>query len=289
MIWPDAALAAKRISGLYRENIAQMAEDDIVIASCGGAGQSLIGNILFELGLNYVDAYTELLQPDGSAIAVGDHAGYRRHLASLHDKDTEKGDKQGLRLRPRFIKDHHPPVVFGDCKFGGVWMLVRDPRDALYSLYEWRRSFAEEEWDRVPATFGGYLRGPGDFTSNPVDDWVAFYNAWEERARDCDSSVIIRFEDLKADPFPVLRDALRPLGLDVSAAALHRAIAAITFEKMRAHEETVTGSATGGQARMIRSGRTDGWQDWMTPELSRCFSGAEFREVARKFGYRLAG
>ena len=40
---------------------------------------------------------------------------------------------------------------------------------------------------------------------------------------------------------------------------------------------------------MIRAGKTDGWKDWMTPELADCFSGAELREVARQYGYDLSG
>ncbi|RAS65906.1 hypothetical protein C8D87_104457 [Lentzea atacamensis] len=54
---------------------------------------------------------------------------YRTHFASSHDKDTG-GEARPARLWPRLVKTHHVPVVFSEAAFGGVWLLVRDPRDA---------------------------------------------------------------------------------------------------------------------------------------------------------------
>lgn len=278
-VLPDPRLAAQRLDDLYRRNLDKIGERDVLVASCGGAGQSLLGNILYELGLNYADAYTEVLHGTGEAVGARRGEAYRRHLASLHDKDNGGGARP-VRLWPRFVKTHHPPVIFGDAGVLGVWLLVRDPRDALYSLYEWRHSFAEMEWDRVPDTFEAWLRGPGDFTGGPVEDWSAFHRAWQEHPR----TTVIRFEDLKTDPEATLCRMLRPLDLDVSDAELRAAVEASTFERMRAHEDAVADTS----ARMIRSGRVNGWRSWMTPELAELFSGEELRTVAGRYGYDLS-
>jgi hypothetical protein len=287
---PQAELAFGRLSDLHRRNILRLGRDDIVVASNGGSGQSLIGNILFELGLNYVDTYTEVLLDDGRGVGVEAHAGYRRHLASLHDKDAGDGGRPDTAVWPRFTKTHHPPVVFEHAPIGGVWILVRDPRDALYAAYQWRVSFAEEPWDLVPDTLAEWLRGPGDYTRTPVDDWPAFYRSWSERARQCEHSHVLRFEDLKTRPVEVVSDALRALGLTVPDAEIQRAVDASSFSRMREHEDRVaTMQPQGkGQGRIVRAGKTDGWKDWMTPELADCFSGAELHEVARRYGYDLS-
>lgn len=286
---PDPQRADQRLSDLYRRNIECLGPGDIIVASCGGAGQSLIGNILFEAGLNYVDAYTEELREDGTAVGKEYHASYRQRLASLHDKDVGTGTRPGPAPWPRFVKTHLPPHVFAERPIGGVWLLLRDPRDALYSLYRWRRDFAEEDWDRVPGTFEQYLRERGDFTASPVDDWPAFYVAWRERARECEHTATVRFEDLKARPLEAVAQLLRPLPVDVPAERLRHAVEASTFERMRAHEDRVAADAPAATgARMIRSGKVSGWREWMTPELERFFAGEELRSIARQFGYELA-
>ncbi|MGI5224662.1 sulfotransferase domain-containing protein [Actinoallomurus sp. CA-142502] len=286
---PDPGLALGRVSDLYRRNAAGLTEGDIVVASHGGSGQSLIGNILYELGLNYVDAYTEVLHEDGRAVAADAHTGYRSHLASQHDKDEGRDDGRPIRPWPRFVKTHHPPVVFGDAAFGGVWILVRDPRDAIYASYQWRAGFAEEEWDRVPDTFQGWLHGRGDFSDSPANDWPAFYEAWTERARTCGHVDVLRFEDLKRRPTEVVVGALDRLGVKVTPDEVARAVDASSFAKMREHEDRMDPSGSDGAARprVMRAGKTQGWKDWMTPELADFFAGAELREVARRYGYDL--
>lgn len=285
---PDAERADARVSDLYRHNLTQLGKDDIVIATHGGSGQSLIGNILAELGLNYVDAYTEELHADGRTTAVDRHASYRSHLASQHDKDA---GAEPVRLWPRFVKTHHPPSVFAGATIGGVWRLVRDPRDTLYAAYQWRAGFAEEEWDKVPGTLLEWLRSPGDFSRGQTDDWVGFYTAWADRARACEHDELLRFEDLKTRPVPVVTAALTRVGAEVTEAEVTRAVDASSFAKMRAHEDQGArdGGRDDGAPRVIREGRTDGWKGWMTPELATFFTGEELRALARTYGYDLPG
>ena len=287
---PDADLALARLSDLYRRNLTLMGKDDVIVANVGGSGQSLIGNILFEAGLNYVDGYTEALREDGHAVPADEHASYRSHFASLYDKDTA-GDGRLRSLWPRFVKTHHPPVVFDDTTIGGVWLLVRDPRDTIYAGYRWRASFGEEAWDRVPDTFEEFLAGPGDFSSDPVADWCAFHTAWLDRSAQTEHAEVLRFEDLKTRPVEVVTAALHRLDVDIDPERVRRAVDASSFDRMREHEDRVTSASGGGaaaQPRMIRAGKIDGWREWMTPELARFFAGAELRTVAARFGYDIA-
>jgi Sulfotransferase domain len=265
--------ATRNVSSLYRSNLGALSENDVVIASYGGSGQALIGNILAEAGLNYADPYTEVLRPDGSTMSPA-FTSFRRRLAALHERDTVGGSPQP---GPRFVKTHHLPEVHEGCRFDAVWLLVRDPRDALYSWYRWRLDFAEEPWDHVDGSFDDFLRGPDHTGRSPVDDWCAFYAEWGRRA-----GLVLRFEDLKERPLETVREALATLGLEAGDDTLRRAIERSTFDSMRRHEERVAGA---GEGRLMRAGKVAGWRDWMTPELARHFSGAELRAVAKRFGY----
>jgi hypothetical protein len=287
-ILPDEDRAAARLSDFYRHNLTQLGTEDVIVANMGGSGQSLIGNILHELGLNYVDGYTEVLRADGSTEVAHEHAGYRRHLATLHRKDTA-ADGQSLRLWPRFVKTHHPPVVFDHATYGPIWLLVRDPRDTIYALYRWRASFGEEEWDQVPDTFEEFLRGQGDFSRSPIEDWVAFHTAWLDRAQTHGDHTILRFEDLKQRPVEVVSAALRGVGVSLPDAVVRAAVEASSFERMRAHEDQMaTGQVEDAERpRMIRAGKINGWTEWMTPDLARLFTGSDLVEVGRRFGYEL--
>ena len=181
------------------------------------------------------------------------------------------------------MKTHLPAGEFENHAIGGVWMLVRDPRDALYSWYQYHRGFAQLPWERVPDTFEEFLVKPFFIGVPPVAAWTAFYSDWSERGRRCQHFTILRFEDLKRDAVATMRDALKPLRLTYPAPELERAAGRSTFTTMRRHEDSVADD----NARVMRSGAVDGWRSWMTPELERFFADPELTASARRFGYEL--
>jgi Sulfotransferase domain len=279
------------ISDLYRRNMRCVGRYDVVLASYGGAGGSIISNALQELGLNYVDAYSEILLPDGSSAPVSAEDDFRRRFRGLHRRDADAGAHRPRRGPwPRFVKTHLPPAVFGTGPLGGAWIHVRDPRDALFSWHAWRRGFGVEPWDLAHGGIEDFL-GRADYTGRtPVEDWCAFYHQWSRRALELPASATTRFEDLKQAPFEVMRRGLRDLGLEIADDEVRRAVEQSTFEVMRTHEDRVVGSGDDGpaQPRMMRRGQPGEWREWMTPELAGHFSWPGVRTVAGHFGYRLA-
>lgn len=279
----------RRISSLYQRNLRHVGRDDIVLGGYGGSGQSLVANVLQELGLNYVDPYTEEILPDGTSAGVPGHAAFRNRLSAMHRRDTGERTEGRIRHRPRFFKTHLPPEVFSHRDLSGVWLVVRDPRDALYSWYRWRADFGEEPWDRADGTFEEFITGP-DFTGRlPTEDWSLFYEEWLRRARDIGRYTVTRFEDVKRSPRSTMRRALDDLGVDVADDALDSALHRSSFEAMRGHEDQVARS-TGARAegpRIMRRGKVGEWQEWMTPALARPFAHDGIRATAQRFGYSL--
>lgn len=280
---------ADRISNLHRRNLSLLGPSEVLIASYPGSGAALVGNLLLELGLNYVDPSSEALLPDGTSVAAAEHLDYRRRLAaaSTHDACTEPSAP--CRVWPRFVKTHLYEWSFRH-PVARVWLLVRDPRDALYSWFNWRVAFGDETWDKVSGSFEDFLGRPDFAGRNPVTDWAFFYAGWSARASHAESSVVIRFEDLKKVPADLLGRALRAVGVSVGADELEVAAARSSYEAMRAHEDRVVAGDAGGDApaRILRCGQTDGWKSWLTPPIARHFSYGRVRAVARQFGYELS-
>ncbi|HVV08912.1 sulfotransferase domain-containing protein [Amycolatopsis sp.] len=268
-----------RHSELFRHNMELLGQQDIVIASTGGAGQSYLGNLLQELGLNQVDPYTESLDPRGHAVPV--HSSWRRRLAATQRRDDGGRPR---RMWPRFVKSEESPEVTLRRRVRGICLLVRDPRDALYSRYRFRRDFAQDPWALGKGSFGAWLESAYPGGDLPVREWIRFYRGWLDAGARYDRVLVARFEELKTSP-GALRAFLRFAGVQVPEPELRRAWERSRFEVMRAHEDTESGGREG--ARILRSGTVGEWREWLTPKLWKSFSGADLAAVARELGYRI--
>jgi hypothetical protein len=263
---------------LHYRNMRLMTGEDIVMPSLGGSGASLLGNIVLELGLHYVDLTKETLLLDGSSRAPTDPITRR-----IRGDRFAGGDDYLSGCTRRFMKTHLPAEEFIGYPMGGLWMLVRDPRDALYSWYRYHRGFATQDWERVPDSFEEFLRAPFFTGEPPVAGWTSFYSGWCERAKSCPHVRLLRFEDLKACPLKTIRDALGALDLRPPNKEIQCAVKRSSFQTMRGREDAV--APPGNDARVMRSGQANEWREWMTPRLASYFSGDAFGDVARGFGY----
>jgi Sulfotransferase domain len=265
--------------GLHYDNMALMGRDDVILPSIGGAGSSLLGNILLALGLNYVDPTREVLLPDGESIPPADAI-----TARVRNTGDAPADRRVTRKWPRFAKTHLPAPEYEEDCFGAVWLLVRDPRDALFSWYRYHREFAQLDWEKVDGSFAEFLSRPFFTDQDPVGTWCSFNRGWLDRMAALPGSTVLRFEDLKRDPEAVMRKALEGVGVRVPAQRLREAAGQSTFEAMRAHEDRVAGGQT---SRVMRSGKVSGWTDWMDSTLRPFFTGPELAAVAGELGYRV--
>lgn len=293
MAVPGACTPEARMSELYRRNIELLGGQDVLVASHGGAGQSIVGNMLLELRRNYVDPYNEALLSDGTTMEVPEYANYQRRLSATAKRaDRRPGTPAQWQPWPRFVKTHFTPTAFGSRSFYGLWLLVRDPRDALYSLYNWRINFAAEPWT-APSSFAEWLAAAesGDFPPEEwtnyykADDWREFYSEWLQVVGNFDRVVMTRFEDLKLMPIAALRAALRAFDVDATEVELANAVDNSTFEAMRRHEDQA--AAEGDGRRVLRKGAVSGWREWMTPQIAAFFTDPALAAMAQRFGYEL--
>jgi len=119
-------------------------------------------------------------------------------------------------------------------------LLVRDPRDTIYSSYKWFSSFGgswipDAAQDIGKLTYAEFLDrariGDGE-TSIP--GWVRFHREWLATAPAFSRFGVVRFEDLKSHPVGAVTALLAALGLVMPPDAVTRAVERSSFDAMRA-------------------------------------------------------
>jgi hypothetical protein len=153
-------------------------------------------------------------------------------------------------------------------------LFVRDPRDAIHSLY--KRNRPDQSLDE-------FVRFPHPETLlDAIAQWRLFVESWLTR----DGLQVYRFEDYKRDAVALLTRILDELGIAATAADIARAAAESSYEKARAAEEKYRAEHPGDDEVAMRAGRVGEWQDQPeTQALSREIE-ARLHPLLARLGYR---
>jgi hypothetical protein len=170
-----------------------------------------------------------------------------------------------------------------------VILLVRDPRDAVVSLYH-HKSGRRSAFD---GTLAEFLDEP----VGSVASLLAFYDAWADSLGVPEATLVVRYEDLHERPQDELRRVLAFAGAgDVTDAEVERAVEYGSFANMRRLEEA--GTAASEKLRPVRAGdpatyktrrgRVGGHRDELTPDQVARLDGLIAASRAGRFGYGTA-
>lgn len=267
---------------LHREAILTLNEQDIVISAYPGSGHALIGNILLELGLEYFDPYTERRTLSGGVAPAKERVEYRQRLRASARRDKGVPHKPRSESGLRFLKTHLYPEEFAACNVGGIVLLIRDPRDTLYSYYRWRLGFSEEGEN---GNFAEFLKRPGINGLSPCMDWATFHICWLKRIAGEPKSLLLSFEHLKRNGKVEMGRLLNLIDAEISDERLERALIASSFQTMRAHEDAIVNAKA--SHRIMRRGLVGEWKEWFGPEYQSFFSLPAMVDTARYLGYDL--
>jgi hypothetical protein len=287
----DVAEQTQALADRYQRNAALLGAGDIVVATVPGSGSSLFGTLILELGFQHLDQYFNILHEDGSIGTDPAFSAIRARMSGYAALDS--GEKAGPDdRRARFYRCQVPPAGFDLGALHGAVVLVRDPRDAVHSLYQFLGKYAARQGLAAPGTFADFLASTGFNGSPPVRAWTDVYAGWLAARPQLKRFAVVHFADLKQRPVQAVTDLLATLELDVAPAVVERAVERSSFESMRAHEEkavTTLSEKDAPDLRMMRRGKVDEWQEWFTPELAPFFADPELRAVAAELGYRWEG
>ena len=161
-----------------------------------------------------------------------------------------------------------------------VLLLVRNLRDAMASRY--RKVTTAFGFD-VP--FNRFLRAhEADFhrgQSSSLGDRVNFLNGWGDHLGHPRGVMLVRYEDLKADPELWLLRVLAFLGLrGVNLAFCNGVVERCSIERMRAVEKTQLGKNVS-----IKKGAVGGYEQYFSPEDNEYFLAYVGRHLRHPFGY----
>jgi hypothetical protein len=162
----------------------------------------------------------------------------------------------------------------------GALYIVRDPRDVAVSYAaHLGKSIDNTIADMISnETFAGY---------HVLTSWSHHVATWTEQRRSY-PSLIVRYEDMLAEPGTAFRAILDALGITCAEDRLEYAIRETRFEALQAKEqETGFVEKCGGDA-FFRSGQAGAWQNVLTTPQVRKIESA-FRTTMQTWGYKLAG
>lgn len=172
------------------------------------------------------------------------------HLPALHKKDTFEF-REAINIRWEHRLDF---ASFGTRK---TILFIRDPRDAVYSLYkrnyEGNIDFVEylDRPDEWPDHF------PGIFQLPPLETYAYYCWFWLKMA-DVIPLKVIKFEDAKSNPIGVIKDALSFIDVKRSAQSINEAVDGSSFQNARKAMERME-ALTGKKFGTARQGRVGEW------------------------------
>lgn len=168
----------------------------------------------------------------------------------------------------------------------GALYLIRSPLDVAPSAaHHWQCS-VDEAIERMASPDMGLMRARGGLYTQVTQrllTWSAHVLSWVDApGLRC---LVVRYEDLVADPLPTFTAAAEFLEAPHDEARVARAIQHSSFDEV-ARQESERGfrERPARAPRFFRHGTSGGWRDQLTPQqVARLV--ADHGEVMRRFGY----
>lgn len=184
-----------------------------------------------------------------------------------------------------------------------VILLVRQPQDVVVSEYfNWKHRMKPDKMYLNDFPPRGEEVSLFEFTMRPcgLSRVLGFMNEWAQEIPKVESLLVVRYEDMRADPEAALHRIVGFLGAPDSGAAIEEAVEYASVENMRQMEQRAASRWGGGRLKpgdpsnpdsfKVRRARVGGYRDYYeAAELVRLDARVE-AELAPLFGYaRAAG
>lgn len=237
-------------------------DTDVFLASYPRSGSNWVKFLLLE---SITDMPIDFYQSDVLMPYVGEH---------FHAPFLLPGNKRFLKTHERY-RDEYKKAIY----------LVRDPRAVIVSEYKQHRDLKKytESFEQFIIDFvKGKVNGFGS--------WAAHVRSWLEA--DPSTVLIVKFEDLRADPVKSVFEILYFLGVKPLPGAVERAVSNNTIERMREKENQARLHVSHskmiknlkGDSRFVNEGAVQSWVNTLD-EKQICMIEQHAGELLNQLGY----
>jgi len=225
------------------------------------------GNTFFRIIMRHrygVETYSVYNDPRFDMDGTSDLVGHSHLPATL--------EKMQADATMYMVKTHDLPDGYD----GPAIYLVRDARDAMVSWARYVESFTPEQ-GRLRQWWLNLRGGQFAVELAKLVHGQSVYGSWRDHVQQWthrrDRTVVVRYEDMLADPFPVVDRALQQAGVTLSPVTDEPLP---TFDQMRQRSPG-----------FFRKGHSGSWREEMPPRLHRIFW-MQHAETMYAMGYHAA-
>jgi len=177
-----------------------------------------------------------------------------------------------------------------------VVLLVRHPLDTLVSHW------MQQRMQRRTSSAKGYEGGLPEFLEHAVwgkEKFFRFYSLWFQNREKVRDLLLVRYEDMRADPQRILTQLLAFLDIPNKEALATQAVLAASFENMReiersgdvpkyrssGHSIFATGDVNNPDSFHVRRGQVGGFREYLDDQDVRRLASDIDRSLPGFFGY----
>ncbi len=179
-----------------------------------------------------------------------------------------------------------------------VILLVRDPRDVIVSSYfeftQRSKLFDKNPYERQEITVSGDLQTFIFQERSGIDTIIEYYNIWAKNRHIPSAFLLVRYEDLRANPHHELRRIMDFLGLkEISPKSIEEAVIFASFDNMRKMEMNAEyrsemlkpADRQNENSFKTRKGKVKGYVDYLSPQDIEQLDKKIHTELSEFFGY----
>ena len=163
---------------------------------------------------------------------------------------------------------------------------MRDPRAVAASFAHHLGVSVQRSVELMGSSPGPYASGHVNGIQLPqrLGTWSEHVRGWSEHA--LFPVLLVRYEDLHADPTAELSRIVGFAGLSADTKAIRRAVAQASFAALQAKEQSDGFREQSGRGSFFRRGQAEGWREELDEELVLRIE-REHGETMNRLGYEL--
>jgi hypothetical protein len=211
----------------------------------------------------------------------------QKRIAALRTRAQERAAAINKNIIPMkthsFVgRDHGSPTISTKASIGAIY-IVRDPRDVAISAADHYGLSLDAAIEMMNDKNCRGIGMPGNTVYERMGTWsdhVKTWTAWKHSPL-----MVLRYEDMLADPLASLGGVARQLGITQDEERIRRAVEFSSFKTLQ-QQEARTGfvEKSVNSQRFFRSGRAGGWRDKLSAEQAAAIE-RDHGVQMRRFGY----